>query len=541
MALAPVAPLGTAHLTNPDGSWTSGLFTQGKVCRYGGSVDEGSNNGGCDDWLNAGVSGTYVGPSGLEYHGDLFPLEVEFQSGEQIVHCPLGYCATASMLCEMEVLSDGSTDNGNVQDEQVVDNDATAGWVPDGTWDDGGFGGACHTGFFARDNPACTIDGPAYNKETEANECASFNTYGCHGFSHAQDLLSDHHVWIMPTCDSVATVTDSWCNPGELLLAGGSPKGCVADVDCIVFSGPGCNVATIFGCGADGTADAVNLGQGGGHSWGDDKKFPAGLGSNKKETHEALVQGVPYPPVDDGVLACEAFATAATFVVTGVEVKVGSLAETAINFLPDGDGKEDLIQPFDGNDQDHTLVSGVGRSAASLLRTIAGKDGELDPADPVLRGLADMLANLSRTPSIKYSLATAGWIDWTNGGTDDTTFDGKGINFNVPCSGVMKVDSHTGPADCLVPCNPPPGYHLMAVLKEGDSGSWIRTELLSTASCTVSLRPPFNLFAQADGPAPAVSADNVVTTTGTGFALCRVSPSPVTDFASGRGWCTRDP
>ncbi|HEX2065202.1 MAG TPA: hypothetical protein VHI93_00165 [Candidatus Thermoplasmatota archaeon] len=467
-----LAPLGTAHLTNGWGSWTSGLYTQGKVCRYGGSISEQvpphppADQGPCEEWLNSGVSGSYVGPSGFVLQGDAFPITV---NPDLVTICPAGFCAAALMLCDVEVLSAGTTDVGDFEDEQVVDNDETDGLVPDGTWDDGGFGGACHTSHYDRNNFQCDIFDPAYDRHDPVpNECASFNTYQCGGTSHAQDLLSAHNVWILAACDYQTVVTEDLCTVSEL-LAGPTPEElqeCLDRITCLAEP-DGCDVAEVLTCEADGSADAANLGQGGGHFFNHNKKLPSGLGTTKTEKPKD-VDGVPYPRNEcplrpDPQDPTTDHATAATFVLVGVDVKAGTYLNDGVSTGdPDGDGPLGPASiDTDGKPKEHQALDGVGEAVYSLLLTLAKK--------PEFAGVAGELAfvagefyNLTTgLPDIKYSIASVGWIDWSRDTTQlppDEDKDGTKVTEPVGVSPLLDevlseieptIDEHT--PDCATP------------------------------------------------------------------------------------------
>jgi hypothetical protein len=281
--LLALAPLGAAHLTNPAGSATSEALT-GDGCRYRGTL--AGNGGSCP--TNSGVSGTYIGAAGVAVSGDIFPLSIN----AVVTVCPLGYCSVANSYCDLEGLDESAPDNPlKALDESTVDGTpGNGGMVDDGTWDDGGQGGACHTNGYGD---------------------ASYNTLGCSGTSHAEDAGSEYHVWISASCDDSSQVSDGGpvlCLVIAIQSGGNGGDGCVLDALC-----EGCG--EFASCGADGTADEVNLGEGGG-----DFDEAASTQVPFSNDPSAPGGGVPYP-LD--IAACDPFATAATFVFEGVEANAG--------------------------------------------------------------------------------------------------------------------------------------------------------------------------------------------------------------------------
>lgn len=241
-----VAPLVAAHLTSLVGSETSRIATgfsgAGDNCRNGG------NQATCASWRNAGVSGTYVGAAGLLAGGEVFPRSIP---GATL--CPPGYCAVANALCDFEVLGSGAPEDPlKILDENWVDQGTSSGGpnggiVPDGTWDDGGQGGACHVSMYAEED---------------------YNTVGCAGSSHAEDGISGANVWMLVSCDAETSVGVGMvsCVINAAAQGGSNLAQCISgfeDLPCVVEQT--CGVGTFASCGADGQADAVNLGQGGGN------------------------------------------------------------------------------------------------------------------------------------------------------------------------------------------------------------------------------------------------------------------------------------
>jgi hypothetical protein len=285
-----MAPFAGAHLTAS--SATSAALT-GDAYRWTDNTPSTNN----------GVSGVYVSGSGVAVAGDIFPLSIN----PVLTLCPLGYCAAANALCDLEVLSSGSpTDPLKVLDESKVDGGNgvggnNGGSVPDGTVDDGGFGAACHTDGYAE---------------------ADYNTLGCSGISHAEDAGSEYHVWISPSCDDSSQVSDggvATCVVNAILAGGNGLVACTAGITCIVNQT--CGVGTFSACGADGTADEVNLGEGGGDQ--DEvthNSFPFSNDPDSPGLPDEPGQGVAYPA---DIAACDPLATGATFVFEGVELNAG--------------------------------------------------------------------------------------------------------------------------------------------------------------------------------------------------------------------------
>lgn len=235
MLLAVALPLATAHLTSPTGSATSELLT-GDAWR-GNGVGVGS----------FGVSGTYINnPDSLYLTSSLFPLFIPDQSGGvtgDVVLFPLGYFSGASALCDLEVLSPGDGTQQEL-DEAVVDGQSNSdGIVDDGTWDDGGIGGACHT---------------------EAQYAlGSYNTPGCDGTAFADDAVTGGGVFIGASCDETTSAGSSPSLTGCLIneaISGAQPA---VLIDCIEIFVNGDPVAPVVTCGSDSIADSINYGAGG--------------------------------------------------------------------------------------------------------------------------------------------------------------------------------------------------------------------------------------------------------------------------------------
>lgn len=204
-------------------------------------------------------------------------------------------------FCDLEVAGLGG---GDPVDESVVDGStAGGGLAPDGLWNDGGFGMACHT--------ADAWDEPAYN--TPGCDQYSDPTSPSFGNARAEDAIVGADVWIVTACDAsfvfrghhdpfllgpLLQAVD--CAVDEFLDATGT-MGCVRELlDClgILASPDGCGPAFGVICGADGLPDEINAGRGGGHAG----------------------PGVAFPPAasDFNGASCDAYAQASVFVVEAV-------------------------------------------------------------------------------------------------------------------------------------------------------------------------------------------------------------------------------
>lgn len=166
-----------------------------------GHDDSGSRYPGSND---DAVAGTYVGPAGV-YVPAVPPATTGPMAPGQSV-CDLEYIPALAASSEPRV--DGGAMPG--------------GMVPDGTWDDGGYGGACHL---------------AYAEEGCPDDVA-----------RAEDVVLSGAVWIATACD--------W------LTASGGVSSCGAD---------GTPDAFAFGSGNPGvaypSAGAASSGCGPGWSW----------------------------------------------------------------------------------------------------------------------------------------------------------------------------------------------------------------------------------------------------------------------------------
>jgi hypothetical protein len=182
-----------------DGQESTGIADRG--CRY-------TPNTGC--FAHAGVSGNYVGAADGVF---VVPGSLDIRAGS-LSPSPGGVIYNPEHICDFEVMSDASGP-GSPLDEADVDG-APGGTAPDATWDDGGYGAACH---------GTTYPWPA------------FNTAGdCTGVAHAEDTVLGADVWIGVACD--------------------------------YFD------ASLGTCGVDGIDDSVNFGRGGGDFPGPGVPYP---------------------------------------------------------------------------------------------------------------------------------------------------------------------------------------------------------------------------------------------------------------------------
>jgi len=164
--------------------------------------------------------------------------------------------AAANALCDMEVAGDGSTPEP--VDEKVVDGTTDSGALPfaaelpDGTFDDGGIGAACHT-----------------NKDFYAY--TPYNTPGCSGASVKAFAADESGLvpWVSTSCDSTSpTVQDGLltqvlsaesCAVNDVISGNplDAPSCVVRLTDCLGLTTSGtCTTTGGVSCGVDGVADA---------------------------------------------------------------------------------------------------------------------------------------------------------------------------------------------------------------------------------------------------------------------------------------------
>lgn len=144
-------------------------------------------------------------------------------------------------LCDLE-LSGPDTQWTSSQEAEVDEqpNPLAPTAVPDNTWDDGGYGVACHVGSYVLDD---------------------FNTRGCEGEARATTIALG--VFVAATCDAGTTTTASSLPPSGLVTAGvclanevlSGNLGFASCVDPLTASG-----SSFASCANDGQADASNTG-----------------------------------------------------------------------------------------------------------------------------------------------------------------------------------------------------------------------------------------------------------------------------------------
>lgn len=326
MMLAVALPLATAHLSTT-GSFTSGVHTPLDLdfCRSEGRGSTGYTleeaaaayatdavldtfDAGCEG--NDGVSGSYVGPAGAYLDSPTL-----FGAANPVV--------LAAALCDAEVLGTGSSPSP--QDEQWVDNEE-GGLVPDGTFDDGGFGGACHT----QDH---------YEQE-------GYDTPGCSGSASAKDAVSGTDVFIGLACDWKSTGGGqdfATCVTNEVLgwdlndptsIVGG-----IATCAEYLVNGGG-NGASFQACGGEGVADDVHYGSGNSGvefpNYADDETDPLAVGCDGND-ESAVVFVFEY--------VSEAGPEVIPATVGWVDTSPPTPPECGNNLDDDGDGKPDEADP----------------------------------------------------------------------------------------------------------------------------------------------------------------------------------------------------
>ena len=287
VALLMIVLPSSAHL-GTGGSLSSALLSDGDACRY--------EHVRTDCVGNNGVSGTYLPYDDAFVASGAMPIHL----GGAATLFPAGFAEDRDLYCDLEVLGTGNPDDNDLGaadsdallDERDVDNGTgNGGLQPDGTWDDGGFGGACHIAY---------QDG-----------APSYATFGCGGVAHAEDRVVGAAVWIGAGCDrTYEGLVIDYESPVACTLdraVHGSPY--ADDVQCAAdyldrLENPQA-IDSFPVCGADGIVDAVNFGAGGG-SMPDASTFPA---------------GVPYPEagVDSYNAACDGQALASVWVFDSIQ------------------------------------------------------------------------------------------------------------------------------------------------------------------------------------------------------------------------------
>lgn len=263
---------------------------------------------------NNGVSGTYVGSTtaGAVDCADATLLSPPSGDGncDGLVFEGSGqdWGAAGLILCDLEFI-----DGAGIADEEYIDNgqnpSATGPQpVPDGTWDDGGIGGACHVSTYAAGAPPNANTNP---KGTVNNA----NTV-CSGTVYAQDWLLGNDVPLLAACDSAAFSSESLLVGITNCLLPPTDAQCAQDevANALQFQ-PG---DTFLGCVPDengGGADTSNLGKGDGHASG----------------------GVPVPGYAGGCTNGDTVVFITTLVSTNV-FNADSVAGAVDNFGPCGFG-----------------------------------------------------------------------------------------------------------------------------------------------------------------------------------------------------------
>ncbi|MHB1261831.1 MAG: hypothetical protein ACYC2H_08975 [Thermoplasmatota archaeon] len=245
--------------------------------------------------VDAGVAGTFYGTAG--YY-------VSFNGQTQNLPDPVGpvdpdfLSAAGSMLCDMEVLGDGTSpqepDEGRVDGEKYSGN-----MVKDGTFDDGGQGGVCHTNHYDFDH-----SGPDYE----------YNTPGCvDDGAKANNVAPLAPPWVGAACD---WKTVEGGTPASDIFTGclingiidgvndqpGEAVNCVlAFVDCTA-NPLTCASDGTESCGGDSTADGINF----------------GVGSSRTPYPYAIPAGNSF--TNDGLSCVQTDATMSAFMFSGVSV-----------------------------------------------------------------------------------------------------------------------------------------------------------------------------------------------------------------------------
>lgn len=279
-----VMPLATAHLTSrSDTSFGWGGLADPDPCRWGdvpgpgtgacadvpGNVNKDLNPAGSTDpdvagtVHSPGVSGVYLG------HGVVTLVECTNATTITTGDCDgniftnTGWGATGAILCDLEVIAGP----GLGGDEEIVDNSIAGGITPDGTWDDGGFGGACHTVVYnagTANNASKVPDHPIYDADEDDEMCHSDLQ------AYAEDWVLGADVPLLATCDVGQTAAGNPCLVNAVItnigMPGNIPGAIVTCIQQALQFNPSGDLIT---CAPDGTADVSNLGKGGGHgpSW----------------------------------------------------------------------------------------------------------------------------------------------------------------------------------------------------------------------------------------------------------------------------------
>lgn len=329
-------PIGAAHLAqNPSASGSATSFGFGgpldpDPCRRESNQDALANpadgnvqgppselptRSGCPS--NNGVSGTYVGSTSITAVECLGNLDTAPASPNGThANCDsliftTGWGALGAALCDLEVgILDGTglVPGGNPDDETFVDNTAEPGGaVPDGTWDDGGFGGACHVSTYGGSNP---------NNNANTNPPNTNNNAftECEGTAYAEDKVLGADVPIFVACDFAEFVASPFPPPA---LVPGLVNCAIASkpipdrvqcaqnnltkgIDQILNPPPG----GFASCTRDASSDVAKLGKGGGHI-GDGVTVP-NVAHMRNDTLRQAVKGNCTADIDgDGTVGAQ--------------------------------------------------------------------------------------------------------------------------------------------------------------------------------------------------------------------------------------------
>lgn len=318
-------------------SATCDLFPTG----YGeaGLVGEDSFNPGlgANDGTNDRVSGWYYGPAGVY-------VQATIPSGDEEDPEQTLFAGGGLMNCDFEVLA------GDVNEEVVDDTENNDFVLADGTFNDGGQGGACHVGAGGYNDAALETPG-----------CAQYTTN-----AFAEDAVFGSEVWTSATCDwKTPVVPDGEETPPEEIVLGVVDTAttfalCMANtvsgalpslpdtddftaamlegvdcvqvfIDCTVGSEADtvCDEAAegaTFVCGGDNSADAGEWGEGDGMFFGETDPD-----NDYAEPHApddfASTYGVPFPAADaeddcDDSTADDADSRASVFMFASLAVHI---------------------------------------------------------------------------------------------------------------------------------------------------------------------------------------------------------------------------
>jgi hypothetical protein len=241
--------------------------------------------------VDGGVTGQFYGPAG--YYVSLDPGLYDPTSGDPVsLDC---FVAQGRMNCDREVSGDGSS-GLMIGDETRVDGTQHgSNTMQDGTFDDGGFGGACHTSsadyaFQGYNSPGCVDDGARASN-----------------FDVGVGIASP---WVGAACD---WKTESGATPCDPLPNTGGTTRCTSST---------CISPCTFSCGSDGIMDGINFGFG---HYRVAYPYTSATGSANSFTGDGL-----------GCLSSEA--TMAAFVFNGVTVtQVGTSVTPTVNSAIQGE------------------------------------------------------------------------------------------------------------------------------------------------------------------------------------------------------------